>query len=99
MSLTIQDRHLVDRYLQGELSGIELEDFKKRLSSDAAFNREVDLQKIIYAGIHLAREEQLEKKILASIKYRKPTIPFALKLIITFLVVTVSIISLWFYAG
>src|ERR1041385_5070257 len=95
---SIHDRHLVDRYLQGELSGIELENFTKRLSDDRVFSNEVDLLKIIYSGIQVARERQLENKILQSINYRKPRVPQALKLIITFLVIIIGGTALWFYA-
>ena len=99
MSLNIQERQWVDRYLRGELSGIELEDFVHRLSGDDALKREVELQQILHKGIHLAREEQLKRKILAAVNYRKPLVPFALKMIVTFFTVILIGITVWFYTG
>jgi len=95
----INDRHLQDRYLQGELSGVELDDFNRRLTDDEVFKREVELKQLIYSGINLAKEQQLQQKILSTISYRKNRVPYALKLIIVFLVITFSGITLWFYIG
>jgi hypothetical protein len=99
MPLNIHERHLVDRFLNGELSGIELEEFNEKVSADADFAREVDLQKVIYSGIAHAREEELKLKIKIAINYRKARVPFALKLIIVFLVILVLGISFWSYVG
>src|SRR5689334_1185880 len=99
MPLSISERHLVDRFLNGELSGLELEEFNQRLISDNAFSKAVELQKVIYAGIKDAREETLRKKIKSAINYRKAVIPFGLKLILVFLVILVLGITFWSYVG
>src|SRR5215216_5215089 len=99
MSLSIHERHMVDRYLNGELSGIELEEFKEKLKATAAFAHEVELQKVIYSGIAHAREEEIKRKIRAAINYRKARVPFALKLILVFLVILVFGITFWSYVG
>jgi len=99
MSVNIQDRHLIDRYLQGEVSGIELEQFNQRLKAENHFLQEVELQKIIYAGIQVAYHNRLKNVVLSSLEYRKPLVPFALKMIVTFLFVTALGITLWFYVG
>src|SRR4051812_8251669 len=99
MPLTIHERHLADRYLNGELSGIELEEFNSKLASDDSFREAVELQKIIYSGIALVREEEVKKIIRTSINYRKSSVPFALKLIITFLIILVLGITFWSYIG
>src|SRR5947207_2292600 len=99
MSLNIHDRHLVDRYLNGELSGIELEEFNAKLSADADFKQSVELQRVIYSGIVYSREAEIKKKIQASIHYRKSSVPFGLKLIITFLIILVLGITFWSYLG
>ena len=41
----------------------------------------------------------MKEVIVSSLDYRKPAIPFALKMIVTFMVVTIVGISLWFYVG
>jgi hypothetical protein len=99
MSLSIQDRYLIDRYLQGEISGIELESFNNRLRNDESFRHEAELQKVIYKGIQKANHDKLKKLIISSINYRRPSIPFALKMIVTFLLVTGLGITFWFYVG
>ena len=97
--MNIEDRHLIDRYLQEDISGIELENFLQRLKSDDDLARQVEFQRLIYNGIQKANRDKLREVIISSINYRKPVVPFALKMIVTFLVVTVIGISLWFYVG
>jgi hypothetical protein len=99
MKKSIDDRHLIDRFLLGELSGIERENFNLRVREEEAFRNEVELHKVIYAGIQKANQDKLKRVILSSLNYRKPTVPFALKMIVTFLVVTGFGITLWFYVG
>lgn len=99
MQISIADKHLIDRFLQGELSGIERENFNERFRRDEVFRKEVELHKVIYSGIQKANQDKLKRLILSSLNYRKPAVPFALKLIITFLVVTGFGITLWFYVG
>jgi hypothetical protein len=97
--MNIEDRHLIDRYLNEDISGIELENFLQRLKSDAALARQIEMQRLIYAGVTKANQDMLKEYIISSLDYRKPVVPFALKMIMTFLVVTVAGISLWFYVG
>ena len=97
--MNIEDRHLIDRYLQEDISGIELENFLQRLKSDDALARQVEFQRLIYSGVRKANRDKLKEVVISSINYRKPVVPFALKMIVTFLVVTVIGISLWFYVG
>jgi hypothetical protein len=99
MSSSIHERHLIDRYLNGELSGLELEEFNNRLSSDGGFLQVMELQKVIYNGASHAREEEIKRKIRCSINYRKTFVPFALKLIITFFFILILGILFWSYVG
>ena len=99
MSLLQPDKNLVNRFLNNELSGIELENFRERMLTDDQFKHEVNFQSLLRSGILFSKEEDLKKKIIERIKYRKARIPFALKLIFTFLIVTGFGITLWFYVG
>lgn len=99
MGISIQERQLIDRYLQGELSGIELGNFIEHLNTDESFRKEVELQRLIYHGIQRAGHEKLKVIIRSSLHYRKPVIPFALKMTVTFLLITGLGISLWLYVG
>jgi hypothetical protein len=99
MGISIQDRNLIDRFLQGELSGIELENFQLRMKEDAHFKSEVALQKMVYEGIKKANHQRLKKIIFSALNYRKPSVPYPLKMIIIFFLVTGFGITLWFYVG
>ena len=99
MSLQQSERDLIDHYLNGELSGIELAVVESRMKEDALFNNQVIFHEILRGGIVISKQEELKKIILGKINYRKTRIPFALKLIVTFLLVTTIGITLWFYIG
>jgi len=99
VTVNIEDRHLIDRYLQDDISGIELQNFLQRLKEDGPFAKQVEIQKLIYAGVEKANHDSLKDIIITSIDYRKPAIPNALKMIVTFLVIIVLGSSLWFYVG
>jgi len=97
--MNIEDRHLIDRYLQDDISGIELENFLQRMKADETLAKQVEIQRLIYAGIQKANLENLKEVIISSLDYRKPVVPLALKMIVTFIVITVAGISLWSYLG
>jgi hypothetical protein len=89
----------MDRYLEGELSGIELRHFMERLEQDAEFRHRVSLRNLMIEGIRQAADEDLQLRIEAGIRYRRPRVPVALKLLLTFLLVTGAGIILWNYTG
>jgi hypothetical protein len=99
MSLNNSDRNLINRYLSGNLSGTELENFRGQLENDQPFKAEVNFQSLLRSGILFSRQEELKKKILENINYRKTKVPYALKLIVTFFFVTMLGITFWFYVG
>jgi hypothetical protein len=94
-----EERMLIDAYLEGKLSGLELQSFMERLDADTAFRGRVSLQNLIVEGIQKSADKELRNKLLASVAYRKPRIPLGLKLIFTFLFVTISGIVIWNYIG
>jgi len=94
-----EERILIDAYLEGKLSGLELQSFMERLDADPAFRGRVSLQNLIVEGIQKSADKELRNKLLASVAYRKPRIPLGLKLIFTFLFVTISGIVIWNYIG
>jgi|SRR6185436_10072030 len=91
------DKILIDRFVTGGLTGIELDEFNQRMESYESFRKAVQFHQVLVSGILLARENELKGKVMANVHYRKNRIPFALKMIVTFLVVTIIGISLWFY--
>lgn len=99
MSVSLEERLLIDRYLEGSLSGLELQQFMERLDSDPAFREAVSLQNLLVEGIVICADKELHDNLLQTISYKKSRVPLGLKLILTFLVVTVSGIVLWNYIG
>jgi len=91
------DRQLIERYLADHLTGAELDEFHHRMQQDAAFRSMVQLHSLLQQGIDKSHEAHYKGLILSTIRYRKPRVPTALKLIFIFLFVTLSASLLWFY--
>lgn len=94
-----EERLLIDRYLSNSLSGTELKDFMDRLESDADFRNEVSFQNLIAEAIRHADQQRMETAIIEAINYKKPLVPLGLRLIVLFLLITVSGILLWQFSG
>ena len=97
METSKPDRLLIDRYLAGQLTGTELEEFRQRMQEDAAFRGAVEIHMLLQKGILKSYEQHYRNLIMASIRYRKPLIPLGLKLIFFFLFVMLSATLFWFY--
>ncbi|MBP6334576.1 MAG: hypothetical protein KA444_03815 [Bacteroidia bacterium] len=97
MSLQPEERLMIDRYLNGALSAIELQTFMERLESDPHFRTAVSLQNLLVEGIVRCADFELQEKLLADLAYKKPRVPFGLKMIFTFLLVMALGIVLWNY--
>ena len=97
--MEIKERSLIDRYIDNSLSGVELKEFMDKLESDEHFRKMVSFHNLLFESIQIAEDSRIEKEIISKLGYRKPFIPFGLKLIITFLLVTTSGIILWQYIG
>ncbi|HNP98101.1 MAG TPA: hypothetical protein PKK99_03555 [Bacteroidia bacterium] len=94
-----EERILIERYLSGALSGLELQQFMERLEQDHAFQQRVSFQNLLQEGIAQADDIRLEEMVASNLGYRKSRIPFGLKLIVTFLLITVLGIIVWDYVG
>jgi len=99
MSISLEERLLIDRYLEGALSGLELQQFMERLDSDEDFRARVSMQNLLVEGIVRSADKELQERLIESLAYKKSRIPFGLKLIMTFLILTIAGISLWNYIG
>jgi len=97
--MTQENKLLIDRYLENSLTGVELKEFLDKLESSEEFKKEVSFHNLLVEGIHEAEDKRLKDAIEKVINYRKPKIPVALKLILTFMIVTALGISLWNYIG
>lgn len=93
------DKNLIERYLDNSLSGVELKKFMDRLESDEEFRQSVSLQNLLIESIQHAEDARLENALEESLNYKKPLIPFGLKMILIFLFVTLSGILLFEYIG
>ncbi|HRH66975.1 MAG TPA: hypothetical protein PLU53_11805 [Bacteroidia bacterium] len=94
-----EERILIERYLNGSLSGLELQQFMERLESDESFRRTVSFQNLLQEGILLNDDERIRKNLVQATRYKKSRIPFGLKLIFTFLIITFIGIIVWDYVG
>lgn len=95
--MTQEGKLLIDRYLENSLTGLELKEFLDNLESDERFRKEVSFHNILIEGIQYAEDKRHIAFIEEFIGYRKPIVPFALKLIFTFLVITTGGIVIWNY--
>jgi len=99
MLISLEERLLIDRYLEGTLSGLELQNFMERLDSDEDFRARVSMQNLLVEGIIISADKELQERLLESLAYKKSRVPFGLKLIMTFLLLVIVGISLWNYIG
>jgi hypothetical protein len=97
--MNVDEKLLIDRYIEGLLTGSELKSFQDKMESDNDFNKKVLFQKKLIHGIRVSEDNRLINAIVQKINYRKPRVPFALKLIFTFFGFTVAGIVLWNYIG
>lgn len=94
-----KDGRLIDRYLADSLSGSERQAFIDRLDSDLAFRDRVLFRRLLVDGIRLAADQTVCREIEEEIDYRKPLVPFGLKILLAFLLVIVSGLLVWNYLG
>lgn len=94
-----EERILIERYLDGSLSGLELQQFMDRLESDDDFRRKVSFQNLLQEGILMADDERIKHALVSATGYKKSKVPFGLKLIATFFLVTLLGIIIWDYVG
>ncbi len=92
-----EERLLIDRYLKGELSGIELHEFMERIDADPDFRQEVVLQDKASSQIKILYKAKLKEHLLDYINYRKPRINPELRNIILFLLVLGTGVIIWNY--
>jgi hypothetical protein len=97
--MNIEEKQLIDRYLQNKLTGFELKSFHDRMESDSNFRKKISFHNLLIECIQESENKRVNSSIQNYIGYKKPAVPFALKLIVTFFIVTLSGIVLWNYLG
>lgn len=97
--MTTQERSLIDRYIDNSLSGVELKEFMDKLDTDEEFRKLVSFHNLLIDSIQFSEDNRIERAIVEQIGYKKPLIPTGLKLILTFLFITLTGIILWQYIG
>ena len=93
------ENRLIDRYINGTLTGVERKDFIDRMEQDVKFRDRVVFRNAVVDGIKTAANQKVKTAILANINYRKPLIPFGLKLLSTFIFIVAVSILFWNYLG
>ena len=92
-----EEKLLIDRFLENSLTGFALQEFLDKLESDDEFKKHVSFQNLLIEGIQETEDKRLKTSIENFIDYKKTFIPYALKLIIVFLIITGGGITLWNY--
>ena len=87
--MNIEEKQLIDRFLQNKLTGFELKDFHDRMESDSNFRKKISFHNLLIESIQEAEDKRVVDSLYSYIGYKKPVIPFALKLIVTFFIVTI----------
>ncbi len=95
----IEEKQLIDRYLQNKLTGFELKSFHDRMETDSNFRKKISFHNLLIECIQETENKRVINSLQNYIGYKKPAVPFALKLIVTFFIVTLSGIVLWNYLG
>lgn len=99
MPIQSEDRLLIDRYLDGQLSGTELQQFLDRLEKDEDFRKKVSVQNLLIEGIRRQTEQNLAGRLEESLKFRHRKVPASLWMIVVFLFIVFGGIVLWSYLG
>ncbi|MFM7216496.1 MAG: hypothetical protein ACKO1U_00605 [Bacteroidota bacterium] len=94
-----KENRLLDRYIQGDLSGTESLALKATLESDVSLRNRLELRRHILAGIVDASDRRLKGTIVSMTNYRKSFIPFGLKVTLTFLILVAAGSLVWNYLG
>lgn len=93
------ENRLIDRYINGTLTGVERTEFIEKMDKDSGFRDRVAFRNAVVEGIRAASDQQLQYAIIQSINYRKPLIPFGLRLLMTFIFVVAISLLVWNYLG
>ena len=93
-----EDR-LIDRYLDGSLTGVERQEFIDRMDAEVAFREAVAFRNLLTDGIRLAADDEIKAEVIESINYHKPRLPFGLRMLLVFLGILAGGILLFNYVG
>jgi hypothetical protein len=83
------------KYINDELTGVELNDFLKSLAEDPAFAAEVAMAQKIKIGLVNNYKRKVNIAVDESLNFKKRAMPFELKLTMGFIIFTLIGITLW----
>ena len=94
-----KQNRLIDRYVNGSLTGVELQEFMDRLAADVTFRETVAFRNLLIEGVRFAADEEIKAELIEEINYKKPVLPFGLRMILVFMAIIAGGILLFNYVG
>jgi gliding motility-associated-like protein len=93
----LEKYHLIDRYLDGQLSVDELDDFKVRLATDSDFYEEVEIQKMSNLVIMASGYDKLRDKMTADIQELDRKSAIRKSVIVGGTTIFLGLVALWWF--
>ncbi len=91
------DHILIERFIEGTLSGSELKVFQERMTEDEKFKEAVEFHNLLLSGISLSREQELSDYILSNVSIKQYTPRSVVAIVIVMLIIIASGIGVWNY--
>jgi len=95
--ISAQDHILIERFVEGTLTGMELKEFQERMTRDEAFKSEVEFYYLLFSGIRLSRERELTNYITSNVHVRHYTPRSVVAIVIVMLIIIGSGVGVWNY--
>lgn len=95
--ISTQDHIIIERFIEGALTGIELKEFQERMTSDGSFKDEVEFYHLLYSGISRSREHELTDFITSNVSVKHYTPRSVIAIVIVMLIIIISGVGMWNY--
>ena len=95
--ISAKDHTLIERFVEGALTGAELKEFQERMTSDASFKAEAEFYNLLLSGIRISREQELEKFITTHVSVRHYTPRSVIAIVIVMLIIIAAGVGVWNY--
>src|SRR4051812_11148282 len=95
--ISAHDHILIERFIEGTLTGIELKEFQERMTGDNVFRSEVEFYYLLFSGIRLSREQELTEYITSGVSVKHYTPRSVIAIVIVMLIIIVSGVGVWNY--
>ena len=91
------DHILIQRFVEGTLTGTELKDFQEKMTANETFRNEVEFHYLLFSGIRHAREQELINYVTSNVALKSYTPRSVIAIVIVMLIIIVSGVGVWNY--